>query len=108
MVGDFPNLGEVWFNRDSIANILSLADVRKVCRITMDMSAEPALLVHRLDGSIMKFLEHSSGLYIYKCYSTNDRVTGYYTMVSTVAKQKGCSRGEKLSQQTLFVNCTER
>jgi Zinc knuckle len=27
-VGDFPNLGEVWFNRDSIANILSLADVR--------------------------------------------------------------------------------
>jgi hypothetical protein len=88
MVGDFPNLGEVWFNRDSIANILLLADVRKVCRITMNMSAEPALLVHRLDGSIMKFLEHSSGLYIYKCYSTNDRVTGYYTMVSTVAKQK--------------------
>jgi hypothetical protein len=108
MVGDFPNLGEVWFNRDSIANILSLADVRKVCRDTMDTSTEPALLVHRLDGSIMKFLEHSSGLYIYKCNSTNDRVTGYYTMVSTVAKQKGCSRGEKLSQQTLFVNCTER
>ena len=46
MVGDFPNLGEVWYNRNSIANILSLADVRKVCRVTMDTSAEPALIVH--------------------------------------------------------------
>ena len=88
MVGDFPNLGEVWFNEDSIANILSLAEVRKVCRVTMDTSEEPALLVHRIDGSVMKFDEHPSGLYIYKCNSTNDRVTGYYTMVSTVAVQK--------------------
>jgi hypothetical protein len=29
MIGDFPNLGEVWFNTESIANILSLAEVRK-------------------------------------------------------------------------------
>jgi hypothetical protein len=29
--GVFKNLGPVWFNRDSIANILSLAEVRKVC-----------------------------------------------------------------------------
>jgi hypothetical protein len=37
MVGDFPNLGKVWYNRESIANILSLAgEVRKVCRITID------------------------------------------------------------------------
>jgi hypothetical protein len=63
MVGDFPNLGEVWFNEDSIANmILSLANVRKVCHVTMDTSHEPALLVHRLDGSVMKFVEHPSGL----------------------------------------------
>ncbi len=89
MVGDFPNLGEVWFNEDSIANILSLADVRKVCRVTMDTSHEPALLVHRLDGSVMKFIEHPSGLYVYKCNPTNKHVTGYsYNLVSTVAAQK--------------------
>ena len=90
MVGDFPNLGEVWYNRESIANILSLAEVRKVCRVTMDTLAEPALLVHRLDGTVMKFLEHPSGLYVYKGNdrTTNDNVTGYYTMVSTVAQQK--------------------
>ncbi|KAI2502818.1 Reverse transcriptase (RNA-dependent DNA polymerase) [Fragilaria crotonensis] len=90
LVGDFPNLGEVWFNRNSIANILSLAEVRKVCRITMDTLDEPALIVHRIDGSIMKFVEHPSGLYIYQGNSTNIPVTGYpsYTMVSTVAAQK--------------------
>jgi hypothetical protein len=58
IVGDFPNLGEVWFNRASIANILSLAKVRKVCRVTMDLSAEPAILVHRLNGTLMRFSEH--------------------------------------------------
>ncbi|KAI2512761.1 Reverse transcriptase (RNA-dependent DNA polymerase) [Fragilaria crotonensis] len=87
MIGDFPNLGEVWFNKQSIANILSLAEVRKVCRVTMDTSDEPALHVHRLDGSVMKFVEHPSGLYVYKSNDTSDRVTGY-TMVNTVAKQK--------------------
>jgi hypothetical protein len=90
MVGDFPNLGEVWFNRNSIANILSLAEVRKVCFVTMDTLQEPALLVHRIDGSVMKFVEHPSGLCIYKRNSTYVPVTGYssYTMVSTVAAQK--------------------
>ena len=36
LVGEFPNLGTVWFNRSSIANILSLAEVRKVCNFTMN------------------------------------------------------------------------
>jgi hypothetical protein len=89
MVGDFCNFGEVWFNADSIANILSLADVRKVCRVTLDTSTEPALCVHRFDGTIMKFIEHASGLYVYdasNCF-TNDSVTAY-TLLSTVADQK--------------------
>lgn len=88
LVGDFPNLGQVWFNPCSIANILSLADVRKVCRVTMDTSAEPAMIVHRLDGSQMKFLEHHCGLYVYDpTNDCSDHVTAY-SMVSTVAAQK--------------------
>ncbi|KAI2509415.1 Reverse transcriptase (RNA-dependent DNA polymerase) [Fragilaria crotonensis] len=92
MVGDFHNLGIVWYNPQSIANILSLADVRKVCRVTLDTSTEPALCVHRLDGSIMKFVEHGSGLYVYDTAVRNsptisDNVAAY-TMVSTVANQK--------------------
>ncbi|KAI2506456.1 hypothetical protein MHU86_7971 [Fragilaria crotonensis] len=41
MIGDFHNLGAVWYNPHSIANILSLADVvRKVCRVTLDTSED--------------------------------------------------------------------
>jgi hypothetical protein len=35
MIGNFKNLGTVWFNPASIANILSLSEVRKVCRVTL-------------------------------------------------------------------------
>ena len=90
LIGDFPNLGTVWFNPHSIANILSLADVRKICRVTMDTAAEPALIVHRIDGSEMKFLEHQCGLYVYNPSVSNAssaQVTAY-TMVSTVAEHK--------------------
>ena len=89
MIGDFPNLGEVWYNSKLIANILSLADVRKVCRVTMDSHNEPALLVHRLDGLVMKFTEHESGLYVYPNV-TYKIVTGY-SILSTVAEQKKLS-----------------
>ena len=87
MVGDFPNLGEVWYNPASIANILSLADVSKVCRVTMDTTKERAMCVHRLDGSVMKFKEHPSGLYVFANNGSSPQVTAY-TMLSTVAAQK--------------------
>ena len=86
MIGEFPNLGDVWYNRESIANILSLAEVRKVCRVTMDTTTEPAMFVHRLDGSLMKFVEHPSGLYVFS--NNNSASTTAYTMVSTVAEHK--------------------
>ncbi len=93
MIGDFHNLGAVWYNPHSIANILSLADVRKVCRVTLDTSEEPSICVHRIDGSIMKFTEHGSGLYVYDSAArkhpttTSERVNAY-TMISTVAAQE--------------------
>ncbi len=88
MVGDFPNLGEVWYNSNSIANTLSLAEVRKVCRVTMDSCEESAINVHRLDGSIMKFVEHASGLYVFATAKNTSESVNAYTMVSTVAEQK--------------------
>jgi hypothetical protein len=88
LVGEFPNLGTVWFNDQSIANILSLSDVRKVCRVTLDTASAPTMCVHRLDGSIMEFQEHPSGLYVFvPPNDTNNSVTAY-TMISTVAEQK--------------------
>ena len=87
IIGDFPNLGKVWYNGDSIANTLSLSDVAKVCRVAMDTEQEPAMLVHRVDGSIMHFHEHSSGLYVFKPNDDRNKVSAY-TMESTVAGRK--------------------
>jgi Zinc knuckle len=42
-IADFRNLGTVWYNADSIGNILSLSEVRRVCRVTMDTSVDPAI-----------------------------------------------------------------
>jgi hypothetical protein len=86
-IGMFPNLGEVWFNPESIANILSLADVCRVRRVTMDSALHSAICVHRKDGSIMKFEAHPSGLYVFNANSVKDPVTAY-TLVTTVADQK--------------------
>ena len=65
LIGDLGNFGAVWYNEKSLANILSLADVRRKCRVTMDTSKEAAMIVHRSDGTQMKFKEFSSGLYFH-------------------------------------------
>ena len=89
MIGEFPNLGTVWYNRHSIANILSMHEVRRVCRVTMDTSIEPTLCVHRLDGSIMKFEEQESGLYVFKPkINTSVNIYPACTLVTTVEENK--------------------
>jgi len=64
-IGDIPNFGHVWYNPKSLANILSMAAVRKLCRITMDTLFDLAIHVHQRDGSLMTFLEYKSGLYFF-------------------------------------------
>jgi hypothetical protein len=65
LVGTVKNFDEVWFNPESFANILLMAEVSKVCRITMDTSVENAVHVHQASGTLMKFQEYKSGLYYY-------------------------------------------
>jgi len=79
LIGD-TSFGEVWYNPNSLANILSMAAVRKQYRITMDRSVEAAMYGHRKDGTMMKFKEFAPGLYYYdadKSNSSNSTVTNY-------------------------------
>jgi hypothetical protein len=103
-IADFKNLGEVWFNPNSIANILSLSHVQKVCKVTMDTSVEAALIVHRLDGGQMKFVEHHDGLYFFdthlKVSDDNYSSTSAYNLLMTVATTKNRLSNAKLSLQT--------
>ena len=93
-MGTVKNFGDVWFNTNSLANILSMAHVRKVCRITMDTSLEAAITVHRQDGSHMKFREYQSGLYYFDTAAptTQPNLTSLsqdYLFLNTVAINKG-------------------
>lgn len=98
-VGDIPNFGQVWYNPSSIANILSLASVRKVCRITMDTAVDASFTVHKKDGSCMVFCEYHSGLYYHDTSLPVSAVTTQsnastsatvinYTLINSVAHNK--------------------
>jgi len=97
MVGTIKEYGEVWYNYECLANILSLAEVRRRCRVTMDTSVEACMNVHRKDGLIMKFTEYSNGLYKFDAAvkrpinTSNDAVTFYspdFVFLETVEKNK--------------------
>ena len=66
-----------------------MKEVRKLCHVTMDTSIEPTLFVHHLDGSIMKFKEQESGLYIFKpnC-NTFFNIYPHCTLVTTIEENK--------------------
>ena len=91
-IGDLRNFGVVWYNKESLANILSLAQVRKNFRVTMDTDKEPAMVVHRKDGSKIKFTEYSSGLYYYEVPKKKkdklDIELDDYCFVTTVTQNK--------------------
>ena len=64
LVADLPNFGEVWFNPQSMANILSFAHVSNRFRITCDTEVEKSFTVHADRGPIV-FKELKNGLYYY-------------------------------------------
>ena len=89
MIGDLIGFGTVWFCRGSLANILSLAHVRKICRVTMDTKEAPAFFVHRKDGSTITFKEHKRGLYVCDTAAIKPKAsTTDYSFVETVADNK--------------------
>ena len=76
-VGEFPGMLNVWYNRDSMLNILSFRDVRENFRITMDTNKENSIRVHLLGGST-KFMEAESGLYLLRNNKdTKDKISAY-------------------------------
>ena len=74
-IGDIPNYGTVWYSPDSLANILSLSNVRQKFNVAYRAGPEdptPCFDVTRTDGSTMRFYEHSIGLYVHEVDSSND------------------------------------
>jgi hypothetical protein len=93
MVGDLKNFGPVWYNPESIANILLHADVAKQYWITSDSAIERSFHVHKADGTLMTFTASPTGLYFFDAMTalndnrTNQKVANYL-FVNTVAGNK--------------------
>jgi hypothetical protein len=79
-MGTLENISNIWYNPASIANILSLEQVRRVRQVTMDTNTDPAFYVHKSDGGPTIFAEHSSGLYLHK---VSDSTANQYSPVVT-------------------------
>jgi hypothetical protein len=65
LVGTLDGYGDVWFNPNSLANILSMAHVSQHFRVTFDTAIEQAIFVWRTDGSKIKFIRSPKGLYFH-------------------------------------------
>ena len=59
---DIPFLGTHWYNEDAMTNIISLADMTKKYRVTMDSFKDKAIYVH-LPQKVVKFPQLKGGLY---------------------------------------------
>ena len=60
-MGDFRSMSDVWFNKESITNILSFALIAHMHRITHDNDLDDAFKIHKNDGSIIKFSHCGDG-----------------------------------------------
>ena len=57
-----PDLGEYWFNADSMTNIIAMKDMTSKYRVTMDSAVEKALFVH-MKNTIVVFKQLENNLY---------------------------------------------
>ena len=57
-----PKWGEVWFNKNGIANIFCLTSMIKRHRVTFDSDKEAVFLVHTPEG-VIKFIISPEGLF---------------------------------------------
>jgi hypothetical protein len=92
MKASVPEFGDVWFDKDAIANIFGFAELKKKCRITYDSDKEDAFLVHTENG-LIKFEASPQGLYRYKVSQNyldglKEMVQETSNIVTTVAENR--------------------
>ena len=72
-MGTVKGYGDGWYNKNSLANILSFENVRKKFFITSSTGPDgpcPTICVHRSNDTEMRFREISLGLYV--CDTNHD------------------------------------
>ena len=90
MVGEIDGYDTVWYNPESLANILFLARVATYRRVIIDTTKEHVFHVHNQDGAIMKSKKSDKLLYSYDIRWNKSYVT-YLNAVND--KKSTFSRG---------------
>ena len=75
-----PNYRDVWLNRNSLVNILSLVRVSKKFRFTFNSTNNNSFVVYIPNG-VISFKCHQSGLYYYDVVNQKE-----FTMVNRIYK----------------------
>ncbi len=89
MIGEMPGYpGEVWYNPKGIANILSVANVKKHHRVTYDSNNEDGFIVHKNDGTQRQFKESEKGLFYLDTSETRTKETVLVNTVDFVNRQE--------------------
>ena len=80
------DFGTLWYNPQSISNILSLEDFHKLCQVNIYTATEKEIVIHRANGTKMKFVDSNSGLFYFETKNNNKaKLSGTnYTLVQTV------------------------
>jgi hypothetical protein len=91
-----PGFGTVCFDKDAIANIFGLSDLKKKCQITHDSEKEDAFLVH-MENEIIKFECSPKGLCQHKVSKTCKKdltktCSGTNNLIGTVDRSQGPKR----------------
>jgi len=83
-LGDYPE--PVWYHPSGIANILSLNNLTRHYRVTMDSQDGNALRLHQADGSTIEFHPSATGLY-HTAPDNLEQARGMWTLINTVQQQ---------------------
>ena len=89
--GNLPGFFTVYYNPDSLMNILSSSDMRKRFRVKMDTNEESAMLVHISKDNVMRFVEIGASLYIWKPEDSSNlqnKQISSYSFLSFVSENK--------------------
>ena len=86
-VGKLPGPSfSIWYHPDSVANIVSLAEMVRERRVTMDSDVENALVLHAHHGRLLRFEACGSGLYTHDLNNKDHCVKLILTLTQTVAQ----------------------
>ena len=85
--GRFGGMDNVWYHPNGLENIISLALLQEVAKVTYDSSVDAAFVATFSDGHVWHFNQTTNGLFIYehgsKTNITKENVLDY-CLISTV------------------------